>query len=335
RRNEFLLRSKRSNSVWVSQRFCFSGPTDLFAQDHTSHTDVAAGLRCCFRRKITWQSLLKSVRAIRPIGLGFELIFFLCSIFRSNKPTNQLLRHLFPQSSDPMVRGINLFVLLQAVTLVIAPRVTIRRLNQALENIGDRSASNIGSALEDRTENHESNICEACSWVWCEQSFFGKWPTCTHTQLRQERATDVWPTTPRPSPSPPFTQAGPSGVQHIHPSPITDRPTTSYAVQNEQAENTCLICLDDFENQEVKACQICNQPFHEYCFMKWVKENLTCPHCRKIDGPLRRSILLAKKHRLEEELEQLTREDKAVTFNRRIALSSLLSEFNRRNPDMR
>ncbi|KAI9618555.1 hypothetical protein H4Q26_012376 [Puccinia striiformis f. sp. tritici PST-130] len=208
-----------------------------------------------------------------------------------------------------MVRGINLFVLLQAVTLVIAPRVAIRRLNQALMNIDNRSAPNIGSALEDRTENHESNICAACSWVWCEQSFFGKWPTCTHTQLRQERATDVWPTTPRPSPSPPFTQAGPSGVQHIHPSPITDRPTTSYAVQNEQAENTCLICLDDFENQEVKACQIY--------------------------GPLRRSILLAKKHRLEEELEQLTREDKAVTFNRRIALSSLLSEFNRRNPDMR
>ncbi|KNE93838.1 hypothetical protein PSTG_12838 [Puccinia striiformis f. sp. tritici PST-78] len=261
------------------------------------------------RRQITWRSSLKSVRAICPIGLGFELIFFLCSIFRSNKPTNQLLRHILPQSYDPMVRGINLFVLLQAVTLVIAPRVAIRRLNQALMNIDNRSAPNIGSALEDRTENHESNICEACSWVWCEQSFFGKWPTCTHTQLRQERATDVWPTTPRPSPSPPFTQAGPSGVQHIHPSPITDRPTTSYAVQNEQAENTCLICLDDFENQEVKACQIY--------------------------GPLRRSILLAKKHRLEEELEQLTREDKAVTFNRRIALSSLLSEFNRRNPDMR
>ncbi|KAH9443873.1 hypothetical protein Pst134EB_026264 [Puccinia striiformis f. sp. tritici] len=318
RRDEFLIRSKPSNSVW--------------AKNVASGAVLSHGKG---RRQITWRSSLKSVRAICPIGLGFELIFFLCSIFRSNKPTNQLLRHILPQSYDPMVRGINLFVLLQAVTLVIAPRVTIRRLNQALENIGDRSASNIGSALEDRTENHESNICEACSWVWCEQSFFGKWPTCTHTQLRQERATDVWPTTPRPSPSPPFTQAGPSGVQHIHPSPITDRPTTSYAVQNEQAENTCLICLDDFENQEVKACQICNQPFHEYCFMKWVKENLTCPHCRKIDGPLRRSILLAKKHRLEEELEQLTREDKAVTFNRRIALSSLLSEFNRRNPDMR
>tara|TARA_Y100000389_G_scaffold163976_2_gene167497 strand:+ start:5003 stop:5494 length:492 start_codon:yes stop_codon:yes gene_type:complete len=49
----------------------------------------------------------------------------------------------------------------------------------------------------------------------------------------------------------------------------------------EEAEETCSICLNDFNNEEQHHClDECNHKFHTKCIVSWFRKASTCPNCR-------------------------------------------------------
>jgi len=48
----------------------------------------------------------------------------------------------------------------------------------------------------------------------------------------------------------------------------------------------CAICHDDFKLREYKRELTCDHTFHKRCIDKWLKNNLSCPMCRKDIGNL-------------------------------------------------
>jgi hypothetical protein len=60
---------------------------------------------------------------------------------------------------------------------------------------------------------------------------------------------------------------------------IDDTDTVSYS--SEVMNETCSICLDDYELKEKLMLLNCNHAFHERCISKWFKENAKCPLCNK------------------------------------------------------
>jgi hypothetical protein len=46
-------------------------------------------------------------------------------------------------------------------------------------------------------------------------------------------------------------------------------------------ENSCTVCLTEFENGEVTRKLGCSHRFHKDCVDTWLKSNITCPICKK------------------------------------------------------
>ena len=50
---------------------------------------------------------------------------------------------------------------------------------------------------------------------------------------------------------------------------------------SERNQNTCVICLDDFEDDEsVTVLPQCHHIYHRECINKWLNVNQICPICR-------------------------------------------------------
>lgn len=61
---------------------------------------------------------------------------------------------------------------------------------------------------------------------------------------------------------------------------------------DEEYEEKCAICLDDFEPKEVIIRTPCNHMFHEDCIVPWVKSHGQCPVCRFAIGERMRQNLV-------------------------------------------
>jgi len=46
-------------------------------------------------------------------------------------------------------------------------------------------------------------------------------------------------------------------------------------------ENSCTVCLTEYENGEVTRKLSCSHRFHKDCVDTWLKNNITCPICKK------------------------------------------------------
>ena len=54
----------------------------------------------------------------------------------------------------------------------------------------------------------------------------------------------------------------------------------SLIITDEQPEDVCSICLEEFEyNQELKKLK-CNHIFHKECLESWINDKKICPLCR-------------------------------------------------------
>jgi len=51
-------------------------------------------------------------------------------------------------------------------------------------------------------------------------------------------------------------------------------------INNISAENSCSVCKDDYEDEQIVIKLPCNHFFHEECLMPWLKERNSCPTCR-------------------------------------------------------
>lgn len=54
---------------------------------------------------------------------------------------------------------------------------------------------------------------------------------------------------------------------------------SSDSEDEEEEQETCRICLDEFENNQRKILE-CGHSYHEHCLNEWRRENNTCPICR-------------------------------------------------------
>lgn len=43
---------------------------------------------------------------------------------------------------------------------------------------------------------------------------------------------------------------------------------------------TCPVCLENFNDNNIIVVSCCKNKLHLECFMKWIKDNETCPICR-------------------------------------------------------
>lgn len=50
--------------------------------------------------------------------------------------------------------------------------------------------------------------------------------------------------------------------------------------KNDGIEDTCSVCLCDFEKEEELKKLPCRHVFHEACIMKWLENHSTCPICK-------------------------------------------------------
>ncbi|KAI7958027.1 hypothetical protein MJO29_006244 [Puccinia striiformis f. sp. tritici] len=156
-----------------------------------------------------------------------------------------------------MVNHSSLFLLLQAATLITAPRVDLGQLYRGTDNLGQSwrsmlhrysdSVRSVTSKLKKSTSapdlgsaKRDPELCVLCQKVWYDQGFFGKWPTCTHP----------------------------------------------YRDKDEVIE--CPICFEDLNGKsEIKQWETCNHFFHTSCGSSWrAKATLpTCPMCRSHQSP--------------------------------------------------
>ena len=57
--------------------------------------------------------------------------------------------------------------------------------------------------------------------------------------------------------------------------------TISYEKNDDEEEEPCCVCLDDFvENENLQKCPGCKKCTHEHCIQQCLKEKPTCPLCR-------------------------------------------------------
>ena len=60
-----------------------------------------------------------------------------------------------------------------------------------------------------------------------------------------------------------------------------DKKTISYEeLLNNDEDNDCTICLEEFNNDEEIIKLKCNHLFHSKCIDDWIKKNQSCPLCR-------------------------------------------------------
>lgn len=60
-----------------------------------------------------------------------------------------------------------------------------------------------------------------------------------------------------------------------------DKKTISYEeLLNNDEDNDCTICLEEFNNDEEIIKLKCNHLFHLKCIDDWIKKNQSCPLCR-------------------------------------------------------
>jgi hypothetical protein len=50
---------------------------------------------------------------------------------------------------------------------------------------------------------------------------------------------------------------------------------------NQNQNNECVICMENFENHHNIFKTVCNHIYHKDCIMKWIFQNINCPICRK------------------------------------------------------
>jgi hypothetical protein len=53
-------------------------------------------------------------------------------------------------------------------------------------------------------------------------------------------------------------------------------------ILNDNSLNGCIICLDKYVKNDTLIELSCTHNFHEACILPWIKDNNTCPHCRRI-----------------------------------------------------
>lgn len=46
-------------------------------------------------------------------------------------------------------------------------------------------------------------------------------------------------------------------------------------------ENCCVVCLLEFEQEDLVRITLCNHIIHKSCFDSWLVRNKTCPLCRQ------------------------------------------------------
>jgi len=51
---------------------------------------------------------------------------------------------------------------------------------------------------------------------------------------------------------------------------------------DEEMGDDCSICLDKYVKDDTLIELSCHHNFHEACILPWIKDNNTCPHCRRI-----------------------------------------------------
>ena len=51
-----------------------------------------------------------------------------------------------------------------------------------------------------------------------------------------------------------------------------------------EADNTCSICLEDYDTTSTLMTLPCMHTFHADCCKKWLQEKLSCPQCQKEVG---------------------------------------------------
>jgi hypothetical protein len=56
--------------------------------------------------------------------------------------------------------------------------------------------------------------------------------------------------------------------------------TTFVKKENKEENDTCPICICEFEEQETIKTLICKHVFHEQCVMTWLSDHSTCPICK-------------------------------------------------------
>ncbi|CAG0880157.1 unnamed protein product [Darwinula stevensoni] len=62
---------------------------------------------------------------------------------------------------------------------------------------------------------------------------------------------------------------------------IDQLPSYRFSTESRQSEqNTCVVCMCDFEARQVLRVLPCSHEFHAKCVDKWLKSNRTCPICR-------------------------------------------------------
>ena len=49
---------------------------------------------------------------------------------------------------------------------------------------------------------------------------------------------------------------------------------------NQKFENNCIICLDEYSNNDLISIMKCKHIFHHKCLKKWLNESADCPICR-------------------------------------------------------
>jgi len=62
---------------------------------------------------------------------------------------------------------------------------------------------------------------------------------------------------------------------------VLDQCITSTYVKHEHDDESCAICLCEFEDNENVKKLICNHQFHDNCIMTWFKDHSTCPICKQ------------------------------------------------------
>lgn len=61
---------------------------------------------------------------------------------------------------------------------------------------------------------------------------------------------------------------------------------------NKMEVEKCVVCLETFDNASSKKKTVCEHEFHGECLEKWVKQEGTCPVCRRV---LRKKSWVLKK----------------------------------------
>ena len=73
---------------------------------------------------------------------------------------------------------------------------------------------------------------------------------------------------------------GPAGPEGILQEVIDSIPIRTYSRVPGDKPSRCVVCMNDFENEDQLRCLPCSHEFHQPCIDQWLGNHRSCPLCR-------------------------------------------------------